>query len=470
VILQYHKVFPDSPTRWWVCVDAFWRQMQELRGRAVVRLDDYDPADPSQVVLTFDGAYANVLRYAVPILEELGYPFEVFVCSDRIGSRAPAAEDEPPASVATRGELGEFVARGGRLQWHTRSHPRLRGASDRSSLVRELEVPEELRRIDPAGFTFLAYPYGECDEGVREETRRRFRGAVALDRGDDRDPYALGRVTATNATRLASASLAVVIPSYNYGCFLAEAVESVVRQTIGPDEVLIADDCSTDGTERLGRELQERFAPLVRYTRNDERLGIVANFNRALGQTTSEYLCLLGADNRFRSDYLQKTRAALDVDEGLGVAYTDCALFGPRAELEWLTFPEEWRGPHKSGFFVVRFPEFDAASRTTFLRHRNFMHGSSLFRRAAFEQVGGYLPETEAPEDHDLFRRMVRRGWGARRVGEPLLEYRQHSREQANQRYVSHAELAILRSILNRRSVRAARACGRLVRRVLWFV
>ena len=54
-ILMYHKVAPENPTIWWVTVDQFWNQMQELSSYQVVSLDDYDPKDPTHVVITFDG-------------------------------------------------------------------------------------------------------------------------------------------------------------------------------------------------------------------------------------------------------------------------------------------------------------------------------------------------------------------------------------------------------------------------------
>jgi len=76
MILCYHKVHPIEKSIWWLSADAFYKQMSALRSRKVVYLDDYDPSDPDQVVVTFDGVYDNVLQYAVPILAHLGDPFE----------------------------------------------------------------------------------------------------------------------------------------------------------------------------------------------------------------------------------------------------------------------------------------------------------------------------------------------------------------------------------------------------------
>ncbi len=66
------------------------------------------------------------------------------------------------------------------------------------------------------------------------------------------------------------------------------------------------------------------------------------------------------------------------------------------------------------------------------IRKNNFIHGSSLYRRATFVKVGGYLKKGRRPEDSDLFTRMLETGLQAIRCAEPLLEYRQHSADQAN--------------------------------------
>ena len=71
MILMYHKIDIESKTIWWVDVNNFYRQMYELKKKKVVYLDEYDPNDKEQVVITFDGLYKNVLKYAVPILKYL---------------------------------------------------------------------------------------------------------------------------------------------------------------------------------------------------------------------------------------------------------------------------------------------------------------------------------------------------------------------------------------------------------------
>ncbi|NWF64503.1 MAG: hypothetical protein HXY38_09380 [Chloroflexi bacterium] len=85
--------------------------------------------------------------------------------------------------------------------------------------------------------------------------------------------------------------------------------------------------------------------------------------------------------------------------------------------------------PHPvcSEIYLKRFP----ARPEQDIRKLNYIHGSSMYRRAAYQQTGGYVKET-LPEDASLFARMLDAGWRAELVDEFLLEYRQHSKDQAN--------------------------------------
>ncbi len=426
---------------WWVTVDTFFRQLHSLRNRRVVYLDDYDPHNPNHVVITFDGVYRNVLTYAAPLLKHYGYPFELFVSGDHIGKTNEFDTIEPNAAFATHKELKLLVDQGGRLQWHTRSHRNLREYTTRVEIEEELAIPQRILELDPLGFRWIAYPHGEFNNLVLDVARQRFRGGVSCNQGTENDSYTLNRITATNDSCFKKATTTVIIASYNYGRFLVEAIESVLRQTIPPDEILITDDCSSDDTWEIAESYREKFPNLIRTNKNSENLGIVRHFNHAVDQTTGDYICILGADNRLRSDYLERTSEILDSDSGIGIAYTDFALFGPRAAVASAELAAQWNTSEIAGVFhIVHFPDFDSSSLHT-LRTTNFIHGTSLFRREAYLRAGGYRSAAPLPEDHNLFLRIIEKGWRARRSPHPLLEYRQHSREQANITAVTESQL-----------------------------
>lgn len=440
MILMYHKVHPEVHSMWWVDPDNFYRQMHDLYPKKVVYLDDYDPKDKNQVVITFDGVYENIVKFAAPILDKFGYPFELFVSGDHIGRENGFDVTESLAKFASLEDLKYLVGMGGRLQWHTKSHRDMTLLETPGDIRAELSVPESLVRLSPNGFKWFAYPHGNYDQRVVDEVKRQFAGAVSCQQGDDGDNYRLRRRTVINNSRFSETTVTAIIPSYNYGRFLPEALDSVLRQTIPPDKILIADDCSKDSTQEISIDYKKLFPELIEYYRNEENLGIVRNFNKAVSLTSSDYVFFLGADNRVPSNYIEETKKILDSCKDVGIAYTDFALFGPRAGIVYKKFAEEFQGGKRGSCFIVNFPEWGPDSREK-LERRSFIHGSSVFRRAAYDKVGGYLAVPGTPEDRDLFLRIIRDGWSAKKAAGAFLEYRQHSDRQANLELATHAEL-----------------------------
>ena len=432
MILLYHKISLESPTKWWVTIDDFYRQMNEIQNKKVVYLDEYDAADPDQVVITFDGVYDNVALFAAPILSYFNFPFELFIIGDQVGRENVFNPEEPRTTFASRQLLSAMVERGGRLQWHSKTHDDLSLIMDTQQIDAELQIADDLRKIDPHGFRWLAYPHGRFSDSLISRARKKFAGALSCHQGNDKDAFQRNRVTVTSEMTFRSNRIAVIIPCFNYGRFLPEAVESVLRQTVPASEILIADDASTDNTAEIGDYFAKKHPKLIRYQRNETNLGIVGNFNKAVTATNAEYICFLGADNCFLSNYIEKCAGVLDASKNVAIAYTDMALFGPRAELVYNQFRKAYRDRVLfDTCFLIKFPEFSPTVMKN-VQHNNIIHGSSMFRRTAFIQAGGYQEKVGTAEDHQLFLKLLNLGWLAKKVQGTMLEYRQHSNMQAN--------------------------------------
>ena len=451
---MYHKVDKSPETIWWVSIDSFYQQLLSLSSKQVTYLDKYDPFDITNYVITFDGLYQNVVKYAAPLLYKLGYPFEVFITSDYIGTYNSFDECEPTTNFANLTDLKKIEQLGGRLQWHTRSHQSLSELDSEASIISELTVPSSLRdHFSDLNFKWFAYPYGNFNERVLDLVKQvGYHGAVSCNQGNDTNKFCLNRITVTEESNFFDYRVSVIIASYNYGSYLIDAFNSVLRQSLKPSEILISDDCSSDNTYDIAKEIQRRYPDLVRVNRNEKNLGIVDHFNKAISLTSGEFVCILGADNRYRSDFIEKTYQILSDNLRCAIAYTDFALFGKRASVVYQSFPLPRQGKIKSDmFYIINFPDFDDNTKATILTSNNFIHGSSLFKRSVFDLVGGYKYEPDQPEDHNLFQRIIKSGWDARRVPLPLLEYRQHSKLQANIKVTSYAEINFYRSLCKSR-------------------
>lgn len=217
----------------------------------------------------------------------------------------------------------------------------------------------------------------------------------------------------------------VIVTCYKYGHLLDEAVDSVMRQTVGPREILIMDDASPDNTPEVGQRWAREA--VVRYSRNETNLGTPRNIDVGVRLSCAEYLLHLDADNRLRPTFIEEAQAMMT--EKVGVVYTDAAVFGPIAKgisknSTW------WRNRREEdGFLIWEFFDFNR----DLLRRRNYIHGGSLFRRACWDQVGGYEAciHPNRAEDYSLWYQIcLEKGWDAAYLKKPLLEYRMHSAEQ----------------------------------------
>jgi len=395
--------------------------MLDLQNKKVVYLDDYDASDPDQYVITFDGIYENVYKYALPILKHFDYPFEFFIIGDTVGKGNEFDKVEPYAKFASTDSLVQLVMGGARLQWHSKTHARLTKETSQDVYSTELSVPAELQKLDKKGFSWYAYPHGERNNQYRQEVSTRFKGALACGDSDNNDNYDLERLTVFESTRFQETTVSLIIPCFNYGHLAAEAIESALLQTYPPDEILFIDDASTDNSV----EVAHRYESRIRIEVNERNLGVVKNFRKAVEMTSGDYICFLGADNRFRSDYIEKTKVVLDANPEVGIAHTYYALFGSRASIVGL---ESGAKPHPMfpDIFLKEFPDYIPNHD---IRDGNYVHGSSMYRRIAYEQAGGYI-EDELQEDAFLFARILDLNWQTKLVDEYILEYRQHSEKQ----------------------------------------
>lgn len=115
--------------------------------------------------------------------------------------------------------------------------------------------------------------------------------------------------------------VSIGLPVYNGERYLAEAIESLLRQSFLSFELIICDNASTDGTPAIA----ERFAGRdgrVRYYRGETNVGAARNFQRAFALSRGKYFKWLAADDLIEPDYLAYTVDALDATPTAVLAYT----------------------------------------------------------------------------------------------------------------------------------------------------
>lgn len=212
--------------------------------------------------------------------------------------------------------------------------------------------------------------------------------------------------------------ITVVIASYRYGHLAAQAVDSVLSQTVAPSRVMFVDDGVGDC-----RHIAKIY-PEVEFIARKRNLGVVANFNDMLQRVETPRVLFLGADNWLRQDALQLLSAELAAAPGTDIISYDIAVTGTQSRA--FAAAVGARATHQ-GYPVWRFdPRGD-------VNVGNFIHGSSLYNANLAKRYGyASSGNGHTEEDWVLFRRMLNAGATHRHVPVPLLYYRRH-RENSNQ-------------------------------------
>jgi glycosyltransferase involved in cell wall biosynthesis len=183
-------------------------------------------------------------------------------------------------------------------------------------------------------------------------------------------------------------SVSVVLPVHNGEPHISDAIRSVLAQTFSDFELVVCDDGSNDGTS----ETIERFAQTdsrIRLFRRADKSGVAGAANWAVGNARDELVAIAHADDLSHPDRLARQVALMG-------EWPDCVLTGAPAEsIDW-----NGREAHPANLWRLARPSVFAP----------FVHSSVMFRRAAFEAVGGYRLAADYWEDLDLYWRIARQG------------------------------------------------------------
>src|SRR5712671_1493255 len=108
--------------------------------------------------------------------------------------------------------------------------------------------------------------------------------------------------------------LSIVMVTYNHERFIAQALSSVLAQRTNFDfEIIVAEDCSTDGTRAILMDFVRRYPGRILPLLRERNLGMVQNFREALMACRGEYVALLeGDDSWTREDKIQSQADFLD--------------------------------------------------------------------------------------------------------------------------------------------------------------
>ncbi len=193
--------------------------------------------------------------------------------------------------------------------------------------------------------------------------------------------------------------VSVIIPCYNQGNFLDEAVDSILNQTYQDFEIIIVNDGSTDEATNLLLNQYQKSKTRIIATENQ---GLAAARNNGINVAEGEYILPLDADDKIGPDYIEKGVEILEGNPNIGIVYCRAMLFG-HMEKEWVL------------------PDYSLEE----MLSDNIIFCSALFRKQDWNAVGGYdIGMTYGWEDYEFWLSLIERGREVYKIPEVLFFYR----------------------------------------------
>ncbi|WP_305313675.1 glycosyltransferase family A protein [Hydrogenophaga sp.] len=204
-------------------------------------------------------------------------------------------------------------------------------------------------------------------------------------------------------------TVSVVVPTYNAGRYIAEAVTSILNQDFTDFELLLIDDGSTDETASV----IQRFAAdsRVRLLHNERNIGLIATLHRAYAECRAPFIARMDADDICDPKRLGRQVVFLRNHPEVDIVGGAIRFFGNVAPT------------------VFQFPTDHAAIRPAMLFYCPLAHPALMFRRELVEQgLIRYDDDFRYAEDYHLWSRLLLRVTSAN-LPEVVLDYRLHAQQ-----------------------------------------
>jgi glycosyltransferase involved in cell wall biosynthesis len=211
-------------------------------------------------------------------------------------------------------------------------------------------------------------------------------------------------------------AVSVVMPNYNKGIYIREAIHSVLDQTFSNFELLVVDDCSTDGSQETIACLAAQDDRVI-FHRLPRRSGAGAARNVGLRAARADVVALLDSDDLYSRTKLENQLKSLQCRNGSAVVYCDWW----RVDGKGLELPPFWRSHiKKSGIVFGDLLVQSLGINTTVMAPKKF-----------FEEVGLYDESLAYSEDHDMILKLAKM-YPFAYLDEKLYGYRVHEGNSRN--------------------------------------
>lgn len=224
--------------------------------------------------------------------------------------------------------------------------------------------------------------------------------------------------------------ISIILPVYNGEAFLAQALDSVLRQSYRPIEIVVINDGSIDGTASIVQHYADSIYPAIVHHVQPNR-GLPASLNQGLELAAGEWISFIDADDCWADNKLALQTPHLAADPALAVVWGAIQMFAIGADSQRIILGAPWHGTNL---------------------------GSGLFRRSVFNLVGNFDATLAHGDDFDWYLRL-RSHTEIRQIMLPeiALWYRYHGNNLwLGQPDAFQQNLQVIRNHVNRRRAETA--------------
>lgn len=197
--------------------------------------------------------------------------------------------------------------------------------------------------------------------------------------------------------------VSIIIPCYNQGKYVAEAINSALRQTFKDIEIVCVNDGSTDNSVEIIKSFENKYKNFI-FLNNEENRGVIYSRNFAIKNCNGTYILPLDADDIIEPTYVEKAVKILDNNPNIGIVYCKAKIFG--------NYDKYWN--------LKPFNKSD-------ILYENCIFCSAIFRKSDFIKIGGYNNNMKyGCEDYDLWLSFIEQRLEVFQINEILFSYRQY--------------------------------------------
>lgn len=124
----------------------------------------------------------------------------------------------------------------------------------------------------------------------------------------------------------------VAMCTYNGEKYIVLQLDSILNQTIKPDEIIICDDCSTDETVEILSKYKNKYPNLIKVIKNNENLGYIKNFEKAINLTTGDFIFLSDQDDIWHENKVETLINIFKKKQNISYIFTDAEAINEKNE------------------------------------------------------------------------------------------------------------------------------------------